>query len=627
MRELRRLSEQGLLVREYPRLARLLTGLSAAELAKAGHLLSRLDAAEVQGAHPAVPAVTIAVTGHGTLAALGPALVAELARHGLLARLHLTDFDSYVFELGDPASGLYQAKPDLVLCVLDQAIVTDELRVPWTVPDVALLLDAKLRALDRLATTFEATCAATLVLNTIPLLRGLTAQLIDYRSRAQLGAAWRDANARLLRLADEHPAVVVLDLEPLMTDGVPVSDIRLSTYAKAHLSADLLGRYAREVGHLARGLAGLAKKTLVVDLDNTIWGGVLGDDGPDGIEVADGYRGQAFTSFQRVLKQIGAQGVLLAAASKNDAEAVRQVLGDHPGMTLREDDFVRISASWRPKHEGIAELADALNLKTDSFVFVDDSPYECGLVRDKMPEVTVIGLDDEPAWHVTRLLGEGWFDIRQITRDDRERVARYRDDLVRKDFLDGFDSIEDYLRELRIRVRLAEVASADAARVAQLTMRTNQFNLTTRRMQPAEVVALATDPRAAGYAIHASDRFGDNGLVGAVFTRTDGDVVRIENFLLSCRVFARGIEQACLASILRFARVTGARSVVASYRPSAKNGKVADFYPRFGFTLADDSGADDDAVVTFRHDLADVIAVPSHIQMDEAPSAGSEVEP
>jgi FkbH-like protein len=222
-------------------------------------------------------------------------------------------------------------------------------------------------------------------------------------------------------------------------------------------------------------------------------------------------------------------------------------------------------------------------------------------------------VDGEPARHVGSLLADGWFDVRTVTADDHARVARYRDELSRKDFLHRFESIEDYLRELRIEVRVSAAEERDVPRVSQLTLRTNQFNLTTRRLQPAEVRALLTDPSAYAVAIRAADRFGDNGLVGAIFASRRGDAVTIENFLLSCRVFSRGIEQAGLSAVLRRARDTGAAAVYGTYRPTAKNGVVRDFYPRYGFRPV----AEDGTAVTYRHDLTEIVPAPEHIDLTE----------
>lgn len=595
----------------FPGMPGMLAEVPDDELASVGRLLSQLDPDDVLGEHPATPVVTVAITGHGTLGQLTAPLAAELARHGMLMRALLSAFDGYVFDLSDPDSAVYAARPDLVLCVLDPMVVFDEIPVPWRSADAERALHDKLQMIGRLAAGFERHGHGTLVLNTMPLLRRFTAQIVDHRSRASVSAAWHEANAALLRMAVTHPAVEVLDLAPLLAEGIAAEDPRLSVYAKAHLSPALLARYARDVGHLARHVKGQTKKALAVDLDGTLWGGLLGEDGPDGIDVGSGYRGQAFRSFQRVIRQLGAQGVLLAAVSKNDPELVRAVFREHPQMPLREDDFVRISANWRPKHKNIIELAEALNLSTDSFVFVDDSSFECGLVRHALPGVAVVQVTEEPARHVERLLHDGWFDTRELTEEDRTRVSKYTDDLIRKDFLETFDSVEEYLRQLRITVHVATVRDDDVARVSQLTLRTNQFNLTAARLQPGDVHDLLTDPAALLLAVYSADRFGENGLVGAIFARRAEGDLHIENFLLSCRVFSRGIEQACLSVVLKHARAERAAKVLGIYRQTPKNGKVRDFYPRNGFVHVASEGPQ----MVFRHDLAEIPEPPQHICM------------
>ncbi|UGQ12417.1 HAD-IIIC family phosphatase [Yinghuangia sp. ASG 101] len=611
--DIRTLHRAGRIAADYPRVRRLLAGLDAAGLAHAGRLLATVAADDILAAHPDTPTVGVAITGHSTLSALPPAVTAEFARHGLLARTRLTDFDSWVFALSDPASPLHSDNPDLVLCVLDPHIVLDELPVPWRADDAEAVLRAKTALIGRLVARFVENASGTLVLNTLPLPRGATAQLIDHRSRARLGAAWRDANAALLRLAEKHPRILVVDLDPHLADGVAATEPRLSCYAKAHLSAELLAAYARDIGHIACLTKGRTRKALVVDLDETLWGGILGEDGPDGVEVGigGGHRAEAFTAFQRVVKQIGAQGVLLAAVSKNDPEPVEAMLTRHPGMTLTADDFVRVTANWRPKHENLLDLAKALNLGVDSFVFVDDSPYERGLVRHELPDVAVVDIDREPALHVSALLADGWFDTVALTAEDLGRGALYRDELARADFLHSFDSLDDYLGELGVTVSVSAVRDRDVARIAQITQRTNQFNLTTERLQQADVLDRLDDPAHLVLAIRAADRFGDNGLVGAVFTRRTEDGVHIDNFLLSCRVFSRGIEQTVLASLLRYAKNTGSAAVTGAYRSSAKNGNVSGFYARNGFSAVDHT--DDTATRLWRHDLADIAEQPQHV--------------
>lgn len=610
--ELTRLHRDGGLAAAYPRVRGLLAELTGDGLARAGRLLARLDPDDVLAAHPGTPAPRLALTGHGTLTGAVPALTAELARHGLLARVRLSSFDNWVFDLADPASELYAARPDLVLCLLDAAVVTDDLPSPWDADDVERVLEEKLGLLERAAEVCAtAAPGATLVLNTLPLPRETPAQLLDLRARARLGALWRRAEARLLGLSGHHPHVVVVDLLPLLAQGVPARDVRQSVYARAHLSDALLAHYAREVGHLARLSAGGGKKVLALDLDGTVWGGVLGEVGPEGIETDGGLRGEAFRRFQLVVRQLAAQGVLVTAVSKNDQEPVEKTLREHPGLALREEDFVRIRANWRPKHENIAELAAELNLGADSFVFVDDSAFERGLVRRELPGVAVVGVDGEPALHPERLLEDDWFSARELTDEDLVRPARYREEQSRQDFLHTFDSLDGYLRELGTTVTLAPAGPEELARISQITLRTNQFNLTTRRLQPADVRALAADPATPVLGVRSADRFGDHGLVGAVLLSEAGDTLTIDNFLLSCRVFSRGIEQAVLRAVLRHARDGGLREVRASYRRTAKNGKVADFLPRGGFAAV--TVTEEETV--FRHDLAELPGSAEHIRL------------
>ncbi|MEW2620554.1 HAD-IIIC family phosphatase [Streptomyces sp. NPDC048106] len=615
---LRALSGEKRLAAEYPAVPALLAELAQrddgpAQMSRAGRLLAKVAPEDIAEWHSGVEPAAVAVTGHGTLDGLTAPLTAELARHGVPLRVSTGDHDAWLRDLQDPGSHLYAPGTELALCLLDAQVVFGELPLPWGVEDVAKAVTGKLELLDALAARYDELGTGTLVLNTLPLLAEHPRQLIDHCSRTELSIVWREFNIGLLRLAAAHPRLHVVDLEPLIAEGGPVRDTRLAAYAKVHLGEELLARYARQAAHLLRTLRGRARKVLVVDLDNTLWDGVLGDDGPDGIAAATTYRGEAFGRFQRVVKQIGGQGVLLAVCSKNDREPVLDVLRTHPDMTLREDDFVRISADWEPKDGAIRALADRLNLGTDSIVFADDSPFERGLVASSLPEIALIALDEEPALHIDRLLADGWFDVRELTTADRGRAVQYRQEAEREDLRRTAGSMADYLRDLGVTVEVAPVRDHEVARIAQITLRTNQFNLTTRRLQVPDVRERLDSPDHLVLAVRSRDRFGDNGVVGALFVHREEQALRIDNMLLSCRVFARGIEQATLAALLQHARDSGAREVRASYRPTAKNHKMRDFYPSLGFEPAAEAT---DGTVEFRHPLTELPEAPGHIALD-----------
>ncbi|QMU78139.1 HAD-IIIC family phosphatase [Streptacidiphilus sp. PB12-B1b] len=608
---LRELHARGVLAEEYGQVAGVLRGLDGRELARAGALLARLDPAAVRARHPDLPVVRVTLSaGRMVTAPLVPPLTAELARHGLLLDARLGEFGGWVGELADPQGPLSAHRPDLALLLLDPFSVLDGLPPVWDAADAAKVLAERLDTCAALAAGHRrGGRVGVLVLNTVPLLRRHTHQLLDLGQRAAFGAAWREFNAGLLRLSAPGEGVVVLDLDPVASAGARADDPRLGVYAGAPLSADLLAGYAREVAHLARALRGRAKKCLVLDLDGTLWDGVLDADGPDGVMAADSLRGRAFHALQTVLRQLSAQGVLLAVASKNDEETVRAVLRDHPGLQLREPDFAAIRSGWGPKPEALLDLADALGLGADALVFADDSPVEQGLVAAVLPEVTVLPLDAEPALHLERLLADGWFDALRLTDDDRARPARYQGRLRRARA--GVQALDHgaYLRSLQVVVSLAPVRPDDLARTSQLTLRTNRLNATGSRRQPSEVrAALAHGPV---LAVRVQDRFGDEGLVGALFVTAADDAWTLDDLVLSCRALGRGVEDACVAAFVAAARRAGARRISARLRPNRSNSAVLDLYRRHGFVAGEGE--------LLRLSDGGSSRVPEHIRMEAAP--------
>ncbi|TXS48354.1 HAD-IIIC family phosphatase [Streptomyces sp. uw30] len=612
---LRALHRAGRLPVEYGSVRSLLSRMPAADLPAAGQLLARLDPQEVCR-HAEVPVVTVTVTGHSTVAGLVAPLTAELARHGLLLEAKVSPYGAYLQDLMRPATA-GEEQTQLTLCLLDAHTVFDDVTVPWRAEDVEAAARARLSLLTGAVRTHQQAGRGLLVLNTVPLHRRYTHQLVDLRSRARLGAVWREFNSGLLSLAEQYPGVVTVDLDPLVAEGVPACEPRTAQYARARISDALLAAYARETAHVVRARLGRTRKCLVLDLDGTLWGGVLGEAGPGGIELGAGLRGEAFQEFQRTVRQLGAQGVLLAVSSKNDTELVRSTLRTHPGMLLREDDFVRVNANWKAKHDNLRDIADRLGLGLDSFVFVDDSTFECGLVGEQLPEVAVVRVDEEPALHPAALLADGWFDLFELTEADLERAGRYRTETLRQEFREDVGSYEDYLDGLGLEVELRPPDESEIARVSQLTLRTNQFHLATERLQAAQVSAQVDRPGHHVLAVRARDRFGDHGLVGALFLRREGEVLRIDNFVLSCRVFSRGIESACVAAVLRFARDTGASTVTGRHLPSPRNAAFASFYAGHGFAPVG-TDPDDPEAVFFRHDLTDIAPAPAHLRLHAA---------
>ncbi|MFS4097350.1 HAD-IIIC family phosphatase [Streptomyces sp. AF1A] len=639
---LRLLRDERRLEAEYDTVAALLARHEVADdpvaLRRVGRLLAGADPDRVRAHHPGTPVVTVAVTGSSTVAPVLDPLTAELARHGMPVRPVLGDHGAFVRDLTDSAGGFAGVRYEVALCLLDASIVLRRLPEVWGPDDAARACDGTLALLREVAAGHRARAGGTLVLNTLPLPATWSRRLVDLRSRARLGAVWREFNASLLRLSAEADGVVVIDLDPLLTEGGPLHDARLAHHADAQLGAGLLAAYAREVAHFVRALRGTTRKCLVLDLDHTLWDGVLAEDGPAGVAAAGTPRAEAFGAFQRLAAQLRGQGVLLAVSSRNDPEEVRTVLREHPDMRLREDDFVHIAAGWGPKDEALREIADRVGIGTDALVFADDSPAECARIRAALPEVAVVRLDDEPSLHGERLLRDGWFDQPSLTEEDRERGNRYRAQARGGRLRAGAATVDAYLADLGTGVDFGPPLPYEYARTAQLTQRTNRFNLTGVRLTEAEVAAAAGGADGAELLVaRAADRFGEHGLVGAVLTRRAGAVLEVVNVWLSCRVLARGIEHACLADVLARARAAGCREVRAGFTETRKNAPARAFYPELGFTPAESerprasrepggsgesrpSGASATGRTRYRHDLRTLPLVPSHIRMTATPA-------
>jgi FkbH-like protein len=429
----------------------------------------------------------------------------------------------------------------------------------------------------------DRTSSAT-VLHTVPLSPAEHRKVIGLKGRAALGRIWRELNIRLLDLADRHPAVYTLDLEAALVDQpAPVRDERLYRFASMAWTPATEASYVREAAALCRAVAGLSKKLLVVDLDNTLWGGVLGDDGPEGIQVGGGYPGNCYTELQRGLAALRQQGVLLAVCSKNDQTAVDEVFARHPELTLRAPDFVARIANWGRKDHNIRQLAQTLNLGLDSVVFVDDSAFECDLVRRELPQVRVVRLAGDPAGHLPTVLAAAGLDVLATTSDDSERTAMYQARAQRQEFAASYASAAGWLAELDLRVTVAPADEFSLPRLVQLGLRTNQFNMTGGAHPEARTRQMAASPAHLVLGFEVEDRFGREGHVGVVWLAKYSDHWLIENFVMSCRVFSRGVEHAVLSCLIDEAAGAGVPSLQAVYRPGERNQAAAALYPGAGF--------------------------------------------
>ena len=557
---------------------RLLTDLAAVDdpltLQAAGRMLAEIsvDLLAPRGLRPLRVAVTAAFTADRIVSALRATLLCA----GIVPEFHVAPINQIGRELSSRESDLVAFSPDITLCLLD-----DETLVPRAVDlaDLDALHESMRQRAGMLAawlTGFAGRGAGHLLLHTVPLPGQRLRNVVSLKARARLGRVWRETNTKILRLAETTDGVSAVDLELLLTDRPTVlRDERLYRFARLAWSPDVELLFAREAAAACRAYLGLSRKCLVLDLDNTLWGGTVGDDGPSGVDVGPVYPGNCYADFQGVVAALRSQGVILATASKNDPAIVRRTFGEHPEFLLRYEDFVAHAENWDDKNLNIAAMAEELGVGLDSVVFADDSEFECGLVRATLPQVEVIHLNGDPAKHTAALLDRGLFDVLDLTTADRDRTALYQARGARAAERTRHGSTEDYLGDLGLRVSVFEAGPAVRPRVTQLGRRTNQFNLTGR------------DPACLGthrlLAYRAVDRFGDDGLVGAVWIAEQPRQWVIENWVMSCRVMSRGIEFAVLHHIAEAAGTSDVPSLAADFVATDRNRPARTFLTDAGF--------------------------------------------
>jgi FkbH-like protein len=324
-----------------------------------------------------------------------------------------------------------------------------------------------------------------------------------------------------------------------------------------------------------------------MDLDNTLWGGVIGDDGLEGIRLAQGdATGEAHLSVQRYALALRERGIVLAVSSKNNDDVARLPFRSHPEMLLREENIAVFQANWSDKVTNIRAVADELSLGLDAMVFLDDNPAEREIVRQFLPEVAVPELPEDPALYARTLSAAGYFEAVSLSNEDLKRAELYQDNARRVALQKQFVDIESYLASLEMEIIFQPFDETGRARIAQLIGKSNQYNLTTRRYTEAEVDQLMRDPRCFTLQTRLIDKFGDNGMISVVVCRTSGDATwEIDTWLMSCRVLGRCVEQAVLAEIVAAARREGVRTLIGKYLPSGRNQMTADHYSKLGFTL------------------------------------------
>ena len=534
--------------------------------------------------------VRVAVLSDASVQHLVPLLRVLFARAGLDAEIYVAEFDTMSSEVLDEGSGLYRFAPDAV--ILLPATNAFRARYHEATGDRGQFGEEHAAATVALWDAMKRRSRATIVQATyiVPADRELGS--FSLTAKDSLTANVLELNAALARAARTRGHVLLADVEGVAAwiGKRALFDERLWTMAKAYCALAHLPQIAKALVDVVIAARGRIVKFVVLDLDGTLWGGVIGDDGLDGIQIGTLGEGEPYRRFQQYLRELGRRGIALAVASKNEPAAALQPFREHPEMVLREADIAVFVASWETKVDSIRRIKETLDIGFDAIVFVDDNPFERELVRQYLPQVIVPELPEDPNDYVRALAERNLFEVTQLTEEDRKRGALYREEASRRELAASFTDVAHYLARLTMRATWTRFDTFHLPRIAQLIQRSNQFNLTTRRETPADCEALmnASSDEVVPFFLKLADRFGDHGLVSVVVGRVEADNLLVETWVMSCRVLSRGVEDFVVEKLLEAARARGLSRVVGRYEPTAKNILVKDLYARLGFMPAAD---------------------------------------
>ena len=530
----------------------------------------------------------VALLRNYTIEPLLPVLKGEMALIGYHPLLQVSHFDTIASDVLDPGSSFYSFEPDMVLLMQWLDGVAPELvhRFTRLTPvEVDHEISRVVSHTGQFLNAIRERISAPVVFNNFPLPPFVTLGILDAQSADYQVQSLLRLNGEMLRLCEETADAHILDMMSLFAriGSDSALDHRYLHMARAPVGRAALVPLGELYGRFVRALRARTRKCLVLDCDNTLWGGIIGEDGLAEIKIGPTYPGSCYRAFQQEVLNLHDRGVILALCSKNNEEDVLSVLRGHPQMLLREEHFSSLQINWDDKATNLMRTAHHLNIALDSLVLVDDSQFECDLVRDRLPEVEVVQLPVDPSAFSTTLASKGHFDLLTFSAEDRQRTAMYRAQLQRKELEVSSGSLADYLTKLGM---VAEVGLADpltVPRIAQLSQKTNQFNLVTRRYSEGEITALGNSPNMDVIYLHLKDCISDLGLVGVAISRYTSKEAEIDTFLLSCRAIGRDVEAALLAAVTERARARGCESVIGRYIPTKRNGLVAEFYRKHGF--------------------------------------------
>ncbi|MGO9329122.1 MAG: HAD-IIIC family phosphatase [Steroidobacteraceae bacterium] len=560
-----------------------LHALNLNQLTKLARAIGKLK--EVNNSLEPLSPFRLAVLSNSTIDLIVPALVASAARHGVALEVIQPSYDQVAQEALTPDSKVNRSKPDAVLLALDFRALPLKIS-PGDADAAGATVHGAIGYLQAVREGIKANSNAVCIFQSFaPPVETLFGSL-DRSLPGTLRSLITEIN---VALADCALAAgdVILDVAGI-ADAVGLADWhepRQWNIAKFPFNEELIPLYADHVARTIAAMRGKSRKALILDLDNTVWGGVIGDDGLEGINVAQGdATGEAHLALQRYALELRQRGIVLAVSSKNTDEVARMPFERHPEMLLKLEHIAVFQANWNDKATNIKAIADALSLGLDAMVFIDDNPVERGLVRSLLPQVAVPELPQDPAYYARMIAAGGYFEAVTFAGEDLKRAGYYQDNAKRAELQKQIGGVGAYLASLDMTISFQPFDAPGRTRIVQLINKSNQYNLTTRRYTDPEVTAAEHDPEVFTLQVRLADIFGDNGMISVVICRpAEAGIWDIDTWLMSCRVLGRKVEHMVLREILEHARSAGVHTLTGVYRPTGRNKLVEDHYSKLGF--------------------------------------------
>jgi len=532
--------------------------------------------------------IRIAFVGSFTLNGFEETIQVECNEEKINCTTYNSPYNQFNQEILNENSNLYKFKPDIIFLLIDNRTILGDLFYFTNInseKEKKKIVDKKFNELDGLIETVTKKIQSKIVIANFVIPTYTSLGIYESKIEYGIKEIILDLNKKLKTMSKNIDSCYVYDFNSFVTKfgEKNVLDYKKMNYGDIKIDFDIIPYLIYEFLGYVKPILGLNKKCIVLDLDNTLWGNIVGEDGFEGIKIGPYIEGKSFVEFQKVIKSLSENGIILAINSKNNQKEAMKVINEHPHMILRENDFSCIKINWNDKISNMKEISNELNIGLDSIVFFDDDPVNRELIRISIPEINTIELPKDPSTYAQILRNLNDFNTLKITQDDTKRKIMYKQEQNRQKLESSTKNLNEYLKKLDIKIKIKLNDKISISRISQLILKTNQFNLTTKRYQEEEIKEFVKNEKMIVGCSEVEDKFGENGITNVFIIKTKSNEWIIDTFLLSCRIMGRGIEEGILSKILEIAKKKGVEKITATFIPTEKNKPAENFLKNYGF--------------------------------------------